>query len=293
MGNETPREIRKLKPKEFPKLLSEINDPPDELFLTGNLPSDDHTFLAVVGSRKFTSYGKQAAQEIVAGLKGFPIVIVSGLAIGIDSIAHNAALDAGLATIAIPGSGLNDDVLYPASNRSLAKKIVERGGALLSPFKPDFKATQWSFPARNRIMAGMSQAVLIIEAEERSGTLITARLALDYNRDVYAVPGSIFSATSRGTNSLIAQGAMPVIKSGDVLSALGFAIDEKTEPAEDSPPDDMSPEETTVWELLSSPLERDSLVRLMNMPVSKANGVLSFMEIKGLIKEADGKIFRR
>ncbi|MDO8572655.1 MAG: DNA-processing protein DprA [bacterium] len=284
--------IKNLEPNKFPKLLSEISDPPGELFVLGDLPSDDHTFLAVVGSRKFTSYGKQAAEQIIAGLKGFPIVIVSGLAIGIDSIAHNAALATGLTTIAIPGSGLNDDVLYPASNRSLAKKIVERGGALLSPFKPDFKATQWSFPARNRIMAGISQAVLIIEAEEKSGTLITARLALDYNRDVYAVPGSIFSPTSRGTNSLIAQGATPVMNSGDLLNALGFSTDDTTEKMEDSLPPDMSPEEKAVWKLLSSPLERDGLVRLMNMPTSKANGILSLMEIKGLIKEADGKIFR-
>ena len=284
--------IKKLEPKKFPKLLSEINDPPDELFLIGEMPPQDHVFLAVVGSRKFTSYGKQAAEQIIAGLKGFPVVIVSGLAIGIDSIAHSAALDAGLITIAIPGSGLNDDVLYPASNRALAKRIIERGGALLSPFKPDFTATQWSFPARNRIMAGISQAVLIIEAEEKSGTLITARLALDYNRDVYAVPGSIFSATSRGTNSLIMDGAMPVTKSEDILNALGFTVDKKTDGTEDSPPDDMSPEEEAVWNLLESPLERDGLVRLMDMPISKANGILSFMEIKGLIKETDGKIFR-
>ena len=285
--------IKKLGPNKFPKLLSEINDPPDELFLIGEMPSDDHIFLAVVGSRKFTSYGKQAAEQIIAGLKGFPIVIVSGLAIGIDSIAHNAALNAGLTTIAIPGSGLNDDILYPASNRLLAKKIIERGGALLSPFKPDFKATQWSFPARNRIMAGISKAVLIIEAEEKSGTLITARLALDYNRDVYAIPGSIFSPTSRGTNSLIADGAMPVTKSEDILNALGFTTDDTTEKSEDSPPPDMLPEEEAVWSLLGLPLERDILIRLMSMPISKANGILSFMEIKGLIKEADGKIFRR
>ncbi|MBI5817286.1 MAG: DNA-protecting protein DprA [Candidatus Yonathbacteria bacterium] len=284
--------IKKLPPNKFPKLLSEINDPPDELFLIGEMPPDDHIFLAVVGSRKFTSYGKQAAEQIISRLKGFPIVIVSGLAIGIDSIAHNAALNVGLTTIAIPGSGLNDDVLYPASNRSLAKKIVERGGALLSPFKPDFKATQWSFPARNRIMAGISQAVLIIEAEEKSGTLITARLALDYNRDVYAIPGSIFSPTSRGTNSLIGDGAMLVTKSEDILNALGFRIDDTTKKSQDSPPTDMSPEEKAVWKLLSSPLERDSLLRLMDMPVSKANGILSLMEIKEFIKEADGKIFR-
>lgn len=284
--------IKKLTPTAYPKLLSEINDPPDELFLRGEMPPDDHVFLAVVGSRKFTNYGKQAVEKIIAGLKGFPIVIVSGLAIGIDSIAHTAALDAGLTTVAIPGSGLNDDVLYPASNRSLAKKIVEHGGALLSPFEPDFKATQWSFPARNRIMAGISQAVLIVEAEERSGTLITARLALDYNRDVYAIPGSIFSATSRGTNALIAQGALLVMQGGDVLHALGFSVDDQTDKFPDSPPRDISPDEKMVWGILSSPLGRDELVRAMDMPVSKANGVLSHMEIEGFIKEAGGKIFR-
>lgn len=283
--------IQKLEPQEFPVLLKEISDPPDELYLAGTLPAEDHTFLCVVGSRKYTSYGRDAVERIIAGLAGYPVVIVSGLAIGIDSIAHTAALAAGLKTIAIPGSGLNEDVLYPATNRQLARKIIERSGALLSPFASDFKATQWSFPARNRIMAGISQAVLVIEAEERSGTLITARLALDYNRDVYAVPGSIFSSTSRGTNKLIAEGATPITSSADMLTALGLEIKNDQE-QEITMEDDTSPEEKMVWELLSEPVVRDELIRAMKIPISHANGILTGMEIKGLIKESGGKIRR-
>ena len=123
------------------------------------------------------------------------------LLLGIDSIAHRSALDAGLKTIAVPGSGLDDDALYPREHLQLAREIVEKGGALVSEYEPDFKATTWSFPRRNRIMAGLSKAVLVVEAERPSGTLITARLALDYGRDVFAVPGSIFSETSRGRTS--------------------------------------------------------------------------------------------
>lgn len=284
-------QFKRLTQGEFPGNLNEIPDPPEELFVAGEIPSPEHTFLCVVGSRKHTSYGKDAAERIVAGLKGYPIVIVSGLAIGIDSIAHMSALKAGLTTIAVPGSGLNENVLYPASNRELAKKIISSGGALISPFKPDFKATEWSFPARNRIMAGMSKAVLLIEAEEKSGTLITARLALDYDRDVYVVPGSIFSPTSRGTNALIAGGAMPITGSSDLLSALGYEIKTVVEDSS-SPPPEMSPEENAVWRILREPASRDELVRALDMPVSRAGELLSLMEIKGLIKDSGGKLSR-
>lgn len=284
-------QIQKLESDNFLIALKEIPDPPDELYLVGTLPPEDHTFLCVVGSRKYTSYGREAVERIISGLSGYPIVIVSGLAIGIDSIAHTAALSAGLKTIAIPGSGLNEDILYPATNRQLAKKIVAHGGALLSPFAPDFKATTWSFPARNRIMAGISKAVLVIEAEEKSGTLITARLALDYNRDVYAVPGSVFSATSHGTNKLIAQGAVPITSSTDMLTALGFETEDREEQTA-TINDGASPEEKMVWELLSEPILRDELLRLMNLPISDANGILTSMELKGLIKESAGKIYR-
>lgn len=215
-------EIRKLDTKEIPKCLFEIPHPPKELYIRGTLPPKDHIYVCVVGSRKHTQYGKECCEKIIEGLKGQPVVIVSGLALGIDAIAHKAAIKAGLKTVAFPGSGLDDSVLYPRTNFNLAKEILKSGGCLISEFPPDMKAEIWTFAQRNRLMAGISKAVLVIEAEEKSGTLITARMATDYNRDVLAVPGSIFSSTSIGTNKLLALGATPVTSSIDILDVLGF-----------------------------------------------------------------------
>jgi DNA processing protein len=214
--------IRTLSSEEFPEWIKEIPQPPQTLYVRGALPTSQHIYLCVVGSRKHTSYGKEICQKLIRGLKGYPIVIVSGLAIGIDTIAHETAIDAGLKTIAFPGSGLDDSVIYPRSNLKLAHDIIEMGGCLLSESEPLFKAEIYSFPKRNRLMAGMSHAVLIIEAQEESGTLITARMALDYNRDVLAVPGSILSPNSKGSNELIRQGATPITNSSELLEALGF-----------------------------------------------------------------------
>src|SRR3990167_8447881 len=169
-------EIKKLPKKDSPKALLEIPQPPEDLWIIGELPPEDLIYLCVVGSRKFTSYGKEACEKIIAGLKGYPIVIVSGLAMGIDAIAHKKALSVGLKALVFPGSGLSREAMYPKTNIKLAEEIFNSGGCFLSEFEPDFKATLWSFGRRNRLMAGISKAVLIIEAEERSGTLITARL---------------------------------------------------------------------------------------------------------------------
>lgn len=274
-----------LSPKEFPPLLKEISDPPKKLHLKGVFPSTDK-YLCVVGARKYSSYGKSACEELVLGLGGLSVTIVSGLAIGIDSIAHRAALSAKLPTIAVPGSGLGDAVLYPSIHRALAKDILSSGGALLSEFEDDFKATIWSFPQRNRIMAGISHAVLVIEAEKKSGTLITSRLATEYNRDVFTVPGSIFSANSTGPHLLIRLGATPITSSADLREALGF----KEETREEKNYDDCSEEEKIIIALLKEPLERDVLVRKSKMGTSRANAVLSMLEIKGLIEETLGEI---
>src|SRR3989339_1250495 len=211
-------EIIKLSKQDFPEKLLEIPQPPKQLFIRGNLPDwENSKFVAVVGSRKYTNYGKEACEKIISGLRGCDVTIISGLAIGIDSIAHKSALEAKLKSIAVPGSGLNSSVIYPSINKKLADEIVQSGGCLLSEFEPDFQATTWSFPQRNRIMAGLSDAVMVIEAEIKSGTLITSRLATDYNRDVFAVPGSIFSPNSSGPNMLIRLGATPVTSSADIL----------------------------------------------------------------------------
>ena len=282
-------DVVKLTFEQFPSALLEIPQPPKVLYMRGQLPPEDSIYLAVVGSRKYTSYGRDICEKLIKGLKGYPIVIVSGLALGIDSIAHNAALDVGLTTVSFPGSGLDNSVLHPQTNIKLAQKIVDAGGCLISELEPQWKATLYSFPQRNRLMAGISKAVLIIEAEEKSGTLITARMALDYNRDVLAVPGSILSSNSKGTNSLIRQGATPITTSEDILEALGFSI-EKEIKDEKQKYADCSKEELRILELLREPIERDELIRESRMDISTANALLSIMEIKDLIKEELGEI---
>jgi DNA processing protein len=283
-------EIRKLKKEEHPTALLEIPQPPKDLWVVGDLPNDKNLiYLSVVGSRKHTSYGKEICEKIIEGLKGYPIVIVSGFAMGIDTIAHKKAMQVGLKTIVFPGSGLSEEVIYPRNNVYLIKEILKNGGCLISEFEPDFKATPWSFPMRNRLMAGISRAVLIIEAEEKSGTLITARLATEYNRDVLAVPGSVFSSNAKGTNILIRQGATPITCVEDVLEALGFEK-EKDQDMQAKLFEDLSPDEKKVIALLREPVPRDDLLRAMKMQTSQANSILSVMEIKGLIKEEFGEM---
>ncbi|MEK9182094.1 MAG: DNA-processing protein DprA [Patescibacteria group bacterium] len=288
MSNST----RELPFNEIPERLMEIPEPPEKLYIQGEMPKSDAKFLCVVGSRKYTDYGKEACQKLIAGLRGYNIVIVSGLALGIDGIAHRAALDAGLTTIAIPGSGLHPSVLYPSSNKQLAAKIIESGGALLSEFEPMFRATAYSFPQRNRIMAGISHATLIIEAEIKSGTLITSRLATDYNRDVMAVPGSIFSKNSEGPNMLIRLGATPVSSSSHILEVLGFKIEED-KITKELELKNLSDDERKVFALIKNPLGRDELIRELaksGMSVGNSSALLSIMEIKGLIEEKLGEI---
>ena len=282
-------QIKKLPKEKFPKALMEIPQPPEELWIIGELPKEDLIYLCVVGSRKFTSYGREACEKIISGLKGYPIVIVSGFAMGIDTIAHKKAMAIGLKTLVFPGSGLSPEAMYPKTNVRLMEEVIEKGGCLISEFEPDFKATQWSFPMRNRLMAGISKATLIIEAEERSGTLITARLTTEYNRDLLVVPGSIFSPNSKGTNRLLHQGATPVTCAEDVLEALGFE-QEKDEIKQAKLFEDLSPEEKMVVNLLREPMSRDDLIRAMKMEIPIANALLSVMEIKELIKEEMGEI---
>lgn len=282
--------LQKLTPQKFPKRLIQIPDPPEQLFVRGKLPPEECKYLCVVGSRKYSDYGKQAVEKLIAGLRGYPIVIVSGLALGIDSIAHRAALDAGLKTIAVPGSGLDPKVLYPSAHRFLAEKIVASDGCLLSEFKPDFRPTAYSFPQRNRIMAGLSDAVLIVEAELKSGTLITSKFATDYNRDVLTIPGSIFSRTSAGPHMLLRLGATPVTSSLELLETLGFEPLANSLNLAPKSYSDCSSDEKKVIAFLSEPHARDELIRKLGLPTSSANVLLAIMEIKGLIKESMGEI---
>ncbi len=279
--------IHKLSAESFPPLLSEITDPPEKLYIKGEFPLAEK-YLTVVGTRKPSSYGKDAVKTLIAGLRGLPVAIVSGLALGTDALAHEAALENNIPTIAVPGSGLGDKVLYPAANRELAKRILQAGGCLISEFEENFKATDFSFPQRNRIMAGISQATLVIEAQIKSGTLITAKFATEYNRDILAVPGSIFSSLSEGPHMLIRLGATPITTPEELRAALGFKIEEKKRKIINTK--DLSPDEQKVVELLASPIPRDELVDSLDMPVSSAQALLGVMEIKGIITETGGEM---
>ncbi len=285
-------EIRPLDKSEWPPLLTEIPDHPTELNIAGILPDPEKfIYLTVVGSRRYSAYGRDACQALIGGLGGYPIAIVSGLALGIDAIAHEAALKAGLPTIAVPGSGLAPAVLHPSTNYGLAERILAAGGCLLSEFPPDFQATLYSFPQRNRIMAGLSPATIIVEATSKSGTLITARLALDYNREVLVVPGPIFNEGSSGTLRLLKDGARPISSSADVLEVLGL---EELATAVSPATDDCSPTERLVYDLLlKEPLPREDIIVLTNLSATEASLALSLLEIKGLIEESSGEFHIR
>lgn len=278
-------EILELSPNKFPPLLREIPDKPKRLFFQGKLPESEMLLLCVVGSRKYSQYGKDVCEKLISELAGYNVGIVSGLALGIDSIAHKAALRHGLYTMAVPGSGLSEKVLYPRLHVRLAKDILEKGGALLSEFTPETPAAPYTFPQRNRIMAGISHAILIIEAEERSGTLITARLGLEYNREVLTVPGSIYRTSSYGPHMLIRTGATPITSGEDILEACGIEAKEKK-----GVPEDLSLDEQKICGLLGEPLTKDELLELLDIPVQEAQILLSAMEIKGLITTRMGKL---
>jgi len=278
--------IRELPKNEFPSGLFEIPDIPKKLYCAGTLSKEGVKLLCIVGARKYSEYGKAVCEKLISELRGYPISIVSGLALGIDSIAHKAAIKNNLHTVAIPGSGLDPSALYPSSHRQLAEEIIHSGGALLSEFEPTFKATPWSFPQRNRIMAGMSDAVLVIEAELKSGTLITSRLATDYNTEVMTVPGSIFSKNTEGPHMLIRLGATPITSGKDILQSFGF----QTEESNTKDYSDLSDEEKDIVELLSEPLERDDIIRALKKPAYEVNSILAAMEIKGIVVENMGEI---
>lgn len=284
-------DIYSINPKTYFPQLQEIPEPPASLFVKGNLnfldPTLDKKTIAVVGSRKYSSYGKAVCEKLIADLRGYPVIIISGLALGIDSIAHRAAIDANLPTIAFPGSGLDWSAIYPSTNRGLAEKILESGGALVAEYKPDFKAQKWSFPQRNRIMAGIADITLVIEAQEKSGTLITARLATEYNRTVGAVPGNITSPSSKGTNWLLRLGATPITCAEDILLELGI------EPKETKTLElkNFGEPEKSILELLAlGPKTKDDILEELNIDTVQISIALSMLEIEGYTRENLGMI---
>lgn len=277
-------EIKLLNPSDFVPnnlgALLEIPQPPDQMWYQGKLPDKSLKLLAVVGSRKYTTYGKQVVEHLINGLAGYPVGIVSGLALGIDGLAHENALKNNMYTLAVPGSGLDEIVLYPEKHKTLAERILTGDGGLMSELPPKSAAALWTFPKRNRIMAGLCHATILIEAGEKSGTLITARMTVDYNRELLAVPGSIFSKNSHGTHQFLKLGATLVTDASDILAVLN--IEEKTTTSTLRP--ELSEIEEKVIQALLEPLDRDTLIRKLNISTSEAGIILMTMEMQGYIK---------
>ena len=281
-------EKREIIKENYPESLQEIPKTPEKLFVIGEIPEAE-IYLGIVGTRKNSHYGKEVTEKIIeelSNLLGDQIVTVSGLAYGIDTIVHKASIKNNIRTIAIPGSGLDKKVLYPKENHNLADEIIKNGGALISEFTWDYPASTYTFPQRNRIIAGLSRGVLVIEAPEKSGALITANFALDFNREVFAVPGPIFSENSKGTNKLIKEGAIPATCGKDILEAWG--IDFEEEKGEIL----LEGMEKEIWEILSEPTEKDLIIQKIGRPTSEISSAVALMEIKGLIKSSGGKIYR-
>ncbi|OGZ42651.1 MAG: DNA protecting protein DprA [Candidatus Ryanbacteria bacterium RIFCSPHIGHO2_02_FULL_45_43] len=275
----------------WPALLKELplKDQPKRLYMKGTMPPQDSLLVAIVGTRRPTSYGKSAAYEIAAYLTRLGIVTVSGMAVGIDTVVHKASVENGGKTIAVLGSGLNSDVIYPQINRPLAQKIVERGGCLISEYEPDTQAAKWTFPSRNRIIAGMSKAVVIIEARAKSGALITARLATEYAREVFALPGSIFHSTAEGPNRLIQAGAIPITSPDDIPTVLGIDI-KKSKERDDKT---LSPYERQIIRILEEPLTLDEIIKKCALPREIVLSSLSRLEIFGVVKSSSEGLYRK
>jgi DNA processing protein len=281
-------EIRDLPNVEWPEQLLEIPQPPKQLWVRGHLPPPGHKLLAVVGSRAITRYGQEACEKLISGLAGYPISIVSGLALGVDTCAHKAALAAGLHTLVVPGSGLGDDVLYPRSNRPFAKQILEKGGGFISEYPPDAASRVYYFPERNRIMVGLADAVLLIEAGQKSGTLITARLASEYNRELLCVPHRIGDPHAFGSHLFIRLGATLVTEPLHILEALKIAPRETTLGVA---PSDLEETELAIWTVLEEPKTRDEILRSTSSRQAGAGELLTALvslELRGLIREEFG-----
>ncbi len=274
------------KDKSYPSLLREIDDAPPVLYTYGKLTEADQFALAVVGTRNSTTYGRQVTERIVTELVKGQVTIVSGLAVGIDTIAHTTALDGGGRTIAVLACGL--DIVYPPTNRGLARRIVESGqGALITEYPLGIQPEGGNFPARNRIISGLSLGVLVAEAPPKSGALITASFALKQGREVFGIPGSILSSKSAGVNKLIQDGARPVMDVRDILEALNlFLIPQQVEMQAVLPDND---EERKLLKLINhEPCHVDELIRESELPTTTVTSTLLMMELKGMIRQVGG-----
>ena len=276
--------------RRYPQLLTEIADPPVILYYRGALPAADAIMLAAIGTRKITTYGRSVVPHIISPLVSAGITIVSGMAYGVDALVHTQAIEQGLPTIAVLGSGLDEKSLYPKEHVLLADAILNAGGCLMSEYAPGTPGYKQNFIARNRIISGLSMGTLVIECSLKSGSLITAQYALEQNRRVYAVPGQIYAHESQGPNNLLKMGAQPVTDAADILQDLNISP-ELTIDAELAA---TTPTEALLLGILtSSPLSSDALVKQTGLETAAVSTALSFLEMKGVIKNVGAQQYIR
>ena len=265
----------------YPPLLAAIHDPPPQLWIRGGAELEllSRTAVGVVGARACSSYGRSVARSLGRDLAAAGVVVVSGMARGVDGEAHRGALDANGTTVAVLGCGIDRD--YPAAHRELARRIVETG-LIVSEYEPGVEPAPWRFPARNRIIAGLSRAVVVVEARERSGALITVDFALEEGRDVLVVPGEVTSALSKGSNALLRHGAAPALSVDDVLEAIGVVA---AKPTRREPEGDAG---RVLAALRDAPATADEVSRALGLPAAEVAGLLTELELDGLVEPGDG-----
>ncbi len=276
---------------DYPAALTAIYDPPPTLYVRGEGPLNDDWMIAVVGSRRCTRDGQRAAREFARGLAENGVTVVSGMARGIDSCAHRGALEGRGRTVAVLGCGV--DVVYPPENDGLMAEIIDSGGAVISEFVPGTPPNAGNFPARNRIISGMSAGTLLVEGAKASGAMITVGLALEQGRDVFAIPGGIYSPLSDAPNHMIQEGATPALTHWDILEYYRWARRPGASEGKKPRPAELDAEEAALVEpLRNEALSFDELAAITGLPAAKLNSHLTMLELRGIIEKVPGGLYR-
>ncbi|MDO8530426.1 MAG: DNA-processing protein DprA [bacterium] len=283
-------EIKQIKitDKNYPKAIKKLSDAPEVLYYRGTLPTADEICVAVVGTRRPSDYGQRATLQITGELADAGVTVISGMAPGIDTFAHRTCVERGKRTIAVLGTGIDEKSLYPKSNLQLSRDIIKTGGCLITEYPAGTRATKFTFPQRNRIVVALSQGVVVIEAKEKSGSLITARLANEQKKELFAVPGPIYTLNSIGPNKLIKAGATLTESAQDVLDVLGIEL----APRSFSEVASENPEEQLIFAALKEEsLTIDAILKKTKLSVPVVGAALANMEISGKIRNLGGNTY--
>ena len=285
----TPLEIKQvsIEDKNYPESLKNIKNPPKVLYYRGSFIKEEEKLFAIVGTRIPSDYGKEVTLKISSELAESSITIISGMAPGIDSIAHKAVVEKGMRTIAVLGTGLDEESIYPKDNIGLSREIIENGGCLISELPPGTRGSKFTFPKRNRIVSGLSSGVLVVEAKEKSGSLITAKYAKEQEKNLFAIPGSIFSSNSKGTNSLIKEGAKIVTSTNDILETLDISDVELKGNLLIEDAD----EKLIINQLKEESLDINKIIEKTGLSPSAVATKLALMEISGTIRNLGGNTY--